>query len=147
MPERPLPLCSCAANKPKRGLYCITDSKGADCGAVRQCLAQCWGKIIINNICLTLLHVKKHLRFAFLSRWDSKNWKMLSVTPTASLSNMWIKPKCGRLQSELRAKRRSALANWIFVLRLTAGLHISKHLTIRTLVMLHRACGIMIPYY
>lgn len=117
MLKRPLPLCSGAVNRPKRGFYCITDSREADCGAVRQYLAQWWGKIIINNICLTLLRlVKKHLRFAFLSRWDSKGWKMLYMTPTASLSSMLIKTKCGRLQLELRAKCRSALAKWIFVL-------------------------------
>lgn len=40
MPERPLPLCSCAVTKPKRAFYCITDSEGPDCGAVRQYLAQ-----------------------------------------------------------------------------------------------------------
>lgn len=116
MLERPLPFGSCAVNRPKRGFYCITDSREADCGAVRQYLAQWWGKII-KNICLTLLHlVKIHLRFAFLSRWDSKAWKMLYVTPTASFSSMLIKPKYGRLQLELQAKCRSALANWNFVL-------------------------------
>lgn len=117
MLERPLPLCSCAVNRPKRGCYCITDSGEPDFGAVRQHLAQWWGKIIINNICLTLLClVKKHLRFAFLSRWDSKGWKMLYVKPTASLSSMLIKTKCGRLQLELQAKCRSALANLICML-------------------------------
>ncbi len=129
MLERPLPRRSCAVNRPKRGFYCITDSGESDFGAVRQYLAQWWGKIIINNICLTLLRlVKKHLRFAFLSRWDSRGWKMLYMTPTASLSSMLIKTKCGRLQIELRAKCRSALASWIFYA--TAGLLISKHLTI-----------------
>lgn len=54
-PERPLPLCSCAVNSPKRGFCCITGWQWS-----------IWlGKIIINNICLNFLHVKKTPAFCF----------------------------------------------------------------------------------
>lgn len=61
--------------------------------------------------------------FCFPLQWDSNYWKMLNVTPTASLSNTLMKPKCVGLQLELRAKYRRASANWILVLRLAALLH------------------------